>query len=143
MQQHFVEFLSPGTFVAESTTKPIEQFNDIHTAVAMAREIEERHNAVPYGFRFITRARADDELDSSEVGRSAMYYLGGRVLTLDGVRREMPNEKILISNMESNGWGRVVVSENSWRTVQPLGDNDCILDMAEYGGPLCADRAST
>ncbi len=41
MKQNFVEFLSPGTFVSESTRKPIDS-RDIEVAKAMAREIVDR-----------------------------------------------------------------------------------------------------
>ena len=35
MKKHFVTFFSPGTFIAESTTKPIESWN-IEEAKEMA-----------------------------------------------------------------------------------------------------------
>ena len=56
MKAHFVTFYSPGTFVAETTTKPIPSW-DVDLAVAMASDIRERHGALAYGFRFSTRAR--------------------------------------------------------------------------------------
>ena len=58
---------------------------------------------------------------------SGVYYLGGRILTLADVKREMPKETTLISNMECNGYKRVVVNDNSWRTVQHLRDGDTVL----------------
>lgn len=103
MEKHFVIFFSPGTFVAESSQKPIDSW-DVQTAVDMARTITERHNATPYGFCFVTRRREVDDLDSREVARSKMYYLGGEVLTLEQVKaRNNPDERILVSNMEVNG----------------------------------------
>jgi len=42
MKKHFVHFLSPGTFVAEETSKPIASWS-VEKAVKMAREITERH----------------------------------------------------------------------------------------------------
>ena len=80
MQKHFVTFYSPGTFVDESTTKPIDSW-DVERAKEMARSIIERYEASPFGFRFTTRERADDELDSRVAKTSPMYYLGGTVET--------------------------------------------------------------
>ena len=129
MQQHFVTFYSPGTFVAETTTKPIAKW-DVDAAIDMAREITERHSARPYGFRFSTRARKDDELDSRETRRSPTYFLGGKVETLAEVEaRNDPKEEILRSNMRGNSYDRIIVNDNSWRWTQPLEKDDVVLDV--------------
>jgi len=128
MRKYFVVFCSPGTFVAETTQKPIESW-DVDKAVEMSREIIERYNAKPYGFYFITRERGPRDLDSKEVERSTMYYLGGEVITLDELKAQNNSEdRILIQNMECNGWNRVVVNKNSWKWTQPLNDGDTVLD---------------
>lgn len=129
MERHFVTFFSPGTFVAEETVKPIDSW-DVEAAMEMARSITERYNATPYGFRFSTRTRKDDELDSTVTKRSHIYYLGGRVETLEDVeRRADPKEAILLRNMRGNGWKRIVTNDNSWRWTQPLKDDDVVLDF--------------
>lgn len=129
MKQHFVTFLSPGTFVAEQTTKEID-FWDTDTAVKMSKKIKERYGALPYGFYFSTRERQDNELDSKETKTSNMYYLGGKIETLEEVKaRKDPKEKILISNMEINGWERIVINTNSWKWTQPLEKDDVVLDV--------------
>lgn len=130
MEQHFVIFYSPGTFMAEQTTKPIESW-DTDQAVEMASEIVERYSARPYGFQFITRSRNDDDLDSKVTDRSPMYFLGGEVETIEEIRdRANPDETILLSNMECNGWDRIVVNKNSWRWTQPLNEGDVVLDVS-------------
>ena len=129
MEKHFVEFYSPGTLVAEVTSKPIESW-DVDAAVEMARHVMQRYNATPYGFQFTTRSRTDDELDSKVTAKSPMYFLGGKIETLEEVEaRNDPNEKILLSNMKSNGYARIVVNDNSWRWTQPLDDGDVALDF--------------
>ena len=134
MKQHFVEFYSPGTFVAETTTKPIESW-DIGQAVEMSKAIVERYRARPYSFRFITRERADDELDSHVSVKSGMYYLGGRIETREEVEaRNDPNERILRDNMRANRYERIVVNDNSWRWTQPLNDDDMVLDLQQDEG---------
>lgn len=127
MKKHYVTFCSPGTFVSEETSKEVESW-DIGNAKDMAEGTKERHGAKPYGFYFTTRARGDDELASKQTEKSNMYYLGGDVLTLEDVKsKNDPNDRILISNMECNGWDRIVVNNNSWKFTAPLNKGDVVL----------------
>jgi hypothetical protein len=127
MKKHFVTFYSPGTFFFEETTKPINSWN-VQEAFEMSRDITERYNAKPFGFRFSTRERQDDELDSKVTERSNMYYLGGKIFTLEEIiARDDPNDEILIGNMKCNGYNRVVENTNSWKVVQPFHDGDVLL----------------
>ncbi len=129
MEKHFITFLSPGTFVNEETTKEVYSW-DVDEAVKMAATIKERHGVTPFAFYFSTRGRNENELDSKEINRSNRYYLGGKVETIDEVRlRDDPKERILISNMECNGCNKIIVNTNSWRVVQPLGENDKVLEV--------------
>jgi hypothetical protein len=127
MKKHYVTFSSPGTFISEQTTKPIDSW-DVDLAVEMSKEIKERHGALPYGFHFSTRKRGFKDMDSKEVKRSNMYFLGGKVLTLADVETQNdPSNKVLISNMKINGWDRVIENNNSWKITLPLNDDDVIL----------------
>lgn len=129
MKKHFVTFMSPGTFVSESTTKPIDKW-DVDRAVEMAKEIKERYNALPYGFYFTTRKRVGKEFDSHESDRGNMYFLGGDILTLeDVVNRKDPKDRILISNMKGNNYDRVIVNKNSWMVTLPLEDDAVVLEL--------------
>ena len=87
ISKHFVTFLSPGSFVAEDTTREIASW-DVDEAVVMARGVTERHGATPYGFRFSTRSRGPDDLDSRVTARSGLYWLGGTVNTLAELEAE-------------------------------------------------------
>jgi len=128
MEKHFVEFLSPGTFVSETTTKPIADWN-IDAAVLMAADVTERYGAKPYGFRFVTRSREESDLDSRVTASSGIYFLGGRIETLDEIKaRNDPRDGNLIFNMKANGWGRVIVNDNSWRVTLPFTDIDTLLE---------------
>lgn len=130
MEAHFVTFFSPGTFLAESSTKPIDSW-DVEVAKGMAREVKECYQAVPYGFQFSTRSRSDVDLDSKVTAKSQMYYLGGKVETLEEVKARATNsdsDRILVSNMEGNGWHKIITNTNSWRWTQPLEDGDVVLD---------------
>ena len=133
VSKHFVTFFSPGTFVAEMSTKPIDSW-DVESAKAIARDIKERHNATPYGFQFTTRSRGPEDLDSHETARSPMYYLGGTVETLAQVKaRATDKDRILVSNMEINGYKRIITNDNSWRWTQPLSDSDVVLEWKAEG----------
>lgn len=128
MQQHFVQFYSPGTFVAEVTERPIDSW-DVEQAKGMVPSIKERYGATPYGFRFVTRSREEHELDSQVSERSPMYYLGGKVETLADVEaRATAEDSILLANMRCNGIDRIVTNDNSWRATLPLNAGDVVLD---------------
>src|SRR6266478_520824 len=102
MQAHFVTFYSPGTFVAEQSTEPIESWN-IDKAKAMAGGVTERYGAKPYGFQLTTRTRTDEELDSKVTATSPMYFINCKVRTLEEVEADNdPKEKIMLSNMRGN-----------------------------------------
>lgn len=126
MKQNFVTFLSPGTFFSEETTKPINSW-DPNEAVLMSKKIVERHGAKPFAFVFTTRERGPKDLDSKVTKTSGRYFLGGKVLTLAEVEKQMPKETILISNMRCNGWKQIVINDNSWRAIQPLEPGDVVL----------------
>jgi hypothetical protein len=128
IEKHFVTFLSPGTFFSEDTTKPISKW-DVDIAKDMARKIKERYNATPYGFYFTTRSRGLKDLDSKVTATSPMYFLGGKVETLKQVKkRATSNDSILISNMECNGWKKIITNDNSWRVTQPFNSTDVVLE---------------
>lgn len=129
--QHFVTFYSPGSFAAETTTKPIDSW-DIEAAKDIASQIVERYNATPYGFRFSTKARNDHDLDSKEVARSSFYFLGGKIETLTEIEeRNDPSEHILLSNMRNNGWEIIITNTNSWKWTQPLEEGDVVLEWTK------------
>ena len=128
VKKHFVTFYSAGTFMAETTTKEIEEW-DVNIALYMAKSIKERYGATPYGFKFITKAREDDELDSKQVDSSGMYYITGKKLTLDELIAEHnSSNRILIDNMKCNGWNSIVRITEPYAWTQPLYDEDVVLE---------------
>jgi hypothetical protein len=128
VEAHFVTFFSPGTFVSEQTEKPIASW-DIKKAKEMAQRIKERYNACPFGFQFTTRSRGSKDLDSKITKTSPMYYLGGKIETLAEVKaRATKEDRILVDNMECNGYARILTNNNSWRWTVPLNETDIVLD---------------
>jgi len=128
MHQHFVTYMSPGTMFPETTSRTVNAWDSAKAAEA-ARGIKERHGATPYGFYFTTRARKEDELDSREVARSPVYYLGGKIETMAEIEsRADTKDEILLSNMRANGWDKILVNTNSYKTCLPLAPTDVVLD---------------
>jgi len=130
--EYTVTFYSPGTFVAEDTTKSIPEIN-IPLAMKMAADIVERHGAVPYAFFFTTYSRPapiqGHEFKAKKVERSGLYYINGKVETIEDVgKRGDPGERILLSNMRVNEWKRIVTTKKGWRWTQPLNPGDKVLD---------------
>ena len=125
VQQHFITFFSPGTFVAERTTKELDEWNTT-TAVEMSKDIVERHGARPYAFQFITRGRSDADLDSKIIDKSGLYYLGGTVSTFEEVTTQEKGS-ILHHNMKLNEWRRVINTSHGW--TLPFRDEDVVLPI--------------
>lgn len=130
LRRHYVTFYSPGTFVAETTTKEVVAW-DVDEVTKTARSVRERHAAIPYGFQFTTRVRGKEDFDSRVEATSPFYWLGGTVRTLQELETEAdPSTAILRSNMRSNHWGVVITNTNSWDWTQPLNDTDIILPFS-------------
>ena len=129
LKKNYVVFMSAGTMVAEDTTKEIDTW-DINVALKMSKEITERHNSHPYGFYFMTRGRNDNDLDSKVISKSGMYYINGIVETLAEIKaKHNPKDAILISNMECNGWNKVVRTCNPYSWTQPLREDDVVVNI--------------
>ena len=123
MTKHIVIFSWPGFFFADSKPHPISDWN-VTEAMKIARDYKD----LPYCFQFITRERADDDLDSHVSKRSGMFYIGGTVFTLDEIKAEHdPNNRILLSNMENNNWDRII-RVRGW--TQPFEEGDHIVDIS-------------
>ncbi len=140
MRQHFVEFFCPGTFFAERARKPIDK-PSINLALEMAKSIEERYKALPYGFVFIEciiSPRIPDgedgwlDVNPKEVSQTGMHFFGkNKLMKYDEVPEDKYHE-ILRSNMRCNHWPYVVENTNSWKCVQPFEEKDCIVGQSGH-----------
>lgn len=104
--KHFVEFLLPGSFFSESTIQEIATWN-----VDEAKNIANGFKLKPFGFRFITKKLVGTGWDQQQVvdKQSGIYYIGGTVNSYhDVVKRNLPTEEILRSNMQCNNWSYVI-----------------------------------
>ncbi len=93
--KHYVEYHYPGILFAENSVKEIP---DREIA-----NIKLPKNA--YSFRLFSRKitiKNEVEMKSGRLNISSLYYIGGQKMTLEEVRKAMPDQKILISNMEGS-----------------------------------------
>jgi hypothetical protein len=129
VQKHFVTFYSPGTFCAEESTREVDAWDTAH-AVALAAKIEEWYGARPFGFRFTTRSRGVQDLDSKVSVKSPMYYLPHcKIETLAEIEaRNDPKEGILRDNLRINGYDRVVTTTTGWKWTALLEKDDVVLE---------------
>jgi hypothetical protein len=112
--KHTVTFYSPGTFISETTIRPIKKI-DVNKAVEMAQSIEDRYGAKPYAFSFTS---------TSFFGKkkiSGKYYLKGKVRTLEELKLENnPENTILIQNMELMQADRIIETTTPWKWASLL-----------------------
>lgn len=114
----YVEFYYPGAFFDETSTREVKT-RDVKSV------------SVPdgaFGFRFFDVMSTEEggvRMSSARLNVSPMYYYGGRIMTLDEVRQEMPEARILISNMEGNGYARVIKCGTS--NFRPFKDDDIFI----------------
>ena len=137
MRRNYVTFISPGSLYVEESRKPIERW-DPALAVKLSEGIVERHGAVPFGFYFtldVEHAPIEDgeggelAVQPREIKRSGLYFLGGELKTYDEIKAARKKDtRILLSNMESNGWPIIVTVTNRYRTTQPFTENDRIVN---------------
>jgi hypothetical protein len=83
-----------------------------------------------YGFRFyesVTKTVTEDNetfVKTESINKGPWHYVG-QAKTLAEVKLERPQSKILIANMEGNGWDTVCVTIQG-NTV-PVEENDIVL----------------
>ena len=99
--QTYVEILYPGVMVSETEVKKVLSRDP--SKVKVPNEA--------YGFRFYDRTEittADGELLAGKPKNYSGAFYFGKEMTTDDVKREVPNHSILLSNMKSIGWKKVV-----------------------------------
>lgn len=122
----YAEYLMPGSFFPEETTKELEQ-----------RSVEEAITKAPESaFCFVLYDRDYVPLDESQakvVGKvevagpvkneSGRYYLGGKVYTVAQLKKAYPDKDILISNIEGNGYTHAIQTHlGNWQHFEPDKD---------------------
>lgn len=117
MLKHFVEFSFHGAFLSEYQVKEVTERNPELVTVP--------EGAFAYRFFDRTETSIDGEvLVGERKNISPLTYIG-KEYTLEEVKDQFPECHILISNMEVNGWSRVVKTRcGNW---QPLLEGDIVI----------------
>lgn len=127
MKQDFIEILTSGSFFSESSIMAIDNWS-IDLAVEQLRSRYAERLDKPYGFRFMTKERGPNDLDSKVSKRSGIYFFPGRVSTYDEVvARRDARDSILISIMSSNGFDRVICVKGGM--TLPVTEWDTLLGL--------------
>jgi len=111
-----IEFLYPGTFFAESSSRPVP-----------CRELPATIPGQATGYRFFTRHEAvvDGEKLVGQPKNYSPWTYFGKEFTLEQVQAmEGDRSRILLSNMRTNGYGRVV--QTAYGNWYPLNDGDTV-----------------
>jgi hypothetical protein len=122
----YARYLTPGIIMSEESVKEVEGVSD---AIAMAPgnafcfqtfrlpEVDFEYDAK----RFVVKPIPQEESDR--------YYLGGEVFTIEQVRAQidrLDQTGALLSNMESNGWSKVIKCRTG--NFQPLEEGDQVVN---------------
>lgn len=99
MTKQYVEIYYPGSFCANTTTQ----------------EISDKENFLlpekAYAYKFFEKTEVEttegEVLTGKRKNESGMFYKG-KTYTIEGIKRDFPDEKTLIWNMETNNWSKVV-----------------------------------
>ena len=122
-----IVFYDGRRFFVEESTKIVE-----------SRDIEMAREMVPpgcYGFTFCdvsfelatTESGETIEVNHERCNYSPTYFMpGAQIWTVDDVRAMGKDQRILLSNMEGNGYKRVVRTVTG--NVIPMEDQDVVLE---------------
>lgn len=120
--KHYVEYLYPGAIVTERIVKEVEERSD--------DVVDPPENCFGYAFFDKTETEVDKEkLTSGEKNRSGTRFFG-QVYTLKEVKEKFPEKDILISNIESNNYEKVV--QTRCGNFQPFKEEDKIVSSEDY-----------
>lgn len=101
MLKHYVEFIYPGIVTSESNNKEVTNRNPGEITILKGS----------FGFRFADREEVeltDGEILKGKLKNKSGWYYQGKKMSLENVKREMPNKEILIDNMKYNGFKHIV-----------------------------------
>ena len=125
VRKTYIEFLYPGSFFNESSTQKVKT-RDVS-------KVKVPKNAFGFKFFDILSVVVDTDgkkvqLTSEQTNVSPMYYYGGKLYTVAELKREFPNNYILVSNIEGNGYKKAILCRTgNW---QPFRKTDIFVEAA-------------
>jgi hypothetical protein len=114
MIQHYVKFWHAGSFCSEDMDKKIKSRED--------------KIIVPqgyYAYQFFDREETKGTtgtLYGKEKNFSGWYFVGGELYDVERVKKEVPDSRILVSNMEGNNWPMVIKCNQGFLPFNPKKD---------------------
>jgi hypothetical protein len=119
MTKHYVEFYSPGIFFPETSVKEIKN-----------RKEKFRIPKGCYGYMFFDQEEiksGGETLIGKPKNKSGMTFFGKKY-SMEDLKREFKDNRILISNIECNGYKFAVKTiRGNW---QPVGKKDKVVDAS-------------
>jgi uncharacterized protein (UPF0128 family) len=119
MTKHYVEFYYPGSFFPETSVKEIKSRKE---------KIETPKGC--YGYMFFDQEEIEsngETLIGKPKNKSGMTYFGKKY-SIEDLKREFPENRILISNIEGNGYKFAVKTiRGNW---QPVDKKDKVVDAS-------------
>lgn len=120
--KHYIEVFYPGSFFSESSAKEISSRDTLP-------EIGEK----AFGYRFFDRESTmqnGEELLGKAKNYSNSFYIGEELSAVQAIARH-PGNSILKSNIECNGYARLVLTK--FGQLLPLEENDVVITSLNQG----------
>lgn len=118
VKKTFVSFYFPGALVSETMEKEVKN-RDI-------KKLKIPDGAFAFCFYDIFETvHTNMTLQSGHKNHSKIYYPEARVMSLKDVKKEVSNPDILIRNMKTNKWPRVIRCRTG--NFQPYYPKNCII----------------
>jgi hypothetical protein len=109
----------------------IDALNRIIEITVPAKYQEGGTYVIPGHGRLCEEADVVEYRDMVTIIRDRIADLIGKGRTLEQVKaRATKDDRILVSNMEINGYERIITNDNSWRWTQPLEPDDVVLEWS-------------
>jgi hypothetical protein len=107
----YMEILYPGSFVAETSTKPVK-----------SRTVPKTRPEGAFAVRFFDQSEVekDGEILTGKQKNFSPFYYWGEEFTCAEIKKKFPTETILYSNVHGNGYKRAVRTVvGNWRPLEP------------------------
>ncbi len=121
MTKTYLRISYPGSFVSEQSISEVKNRS-------MPTELPKGY----FSFNFYDQEEINqggEKLMGKPKNYSKEYYPGGRLMTLAEVKAEVPNSKILQSNMECNEWDKVIKTRRGNFQPYDAAKNEVIADI--------------
>lgn len=116
----YVEYIYPGAFFSESGVQKVTD-RDISKL-----DIPDGAFAFKFFDIIFTKTEDDVAMQSDHLNISGKHYIGGKLYTVDEVKRDFPDSRTLISNLVGNGHtGAIHCRTGNW---QPFDEGDIYIE---------------